>query len=144
MAPTRWPTVVVTTRRLDPEALHRELRRALRYGARASRLVRFTPELVELLFPPNEHVETSIHDRAISTENLIRQGIEQVGGTNAEALSIILCLVPGTLRTTLEERRRQAAELLDILPDTFRRERHEGLLLWDLAMEVYGIDNRPK
>lgn len=45
------PAFMVTNRSLNPEALHRLLRRALRHGARASWLVRYTPELVELLLP---------------------------------------------------------------------------------------------
>jgi hypothetical protein len=32
-----------------------------------------------------------------------------------------------------------AADLLGVRGDTFRRERNEGLLVWDLAMEVYGV-----
>ena len=134
---------MVTNRRLDPEALHRQLRRALRHGARASRLVRYTPDLVELLFPDEVCVETSVYDRAIYTETLLREAIEQIGGKHGQALSTILCFASGTLGATLEDRRRQAAELLDILPDTFRRERHEGLLLWDLAMVTYQLSKPP-
>jgi hypothetical protein len=70
-------------------------------------------------------------------EQLIREAIEHIGGPEAEALSILLCLKPGTTGMNLETRRQHAAELLGILPDTLRRERHEGLLLWDVAVEVY-------
>jgi len=101
--------------------------------------VRFTPELVELIFPSEDHPETPLAQRAIYTEDMVREALQQLGGVQGEALAILLGLNAGTLGTTLEERRRQAAALLNILPDTFRRKRHEGLLLWDLTMEVYRI-----
>lgn len=126
-------------RRPDPEALCIELKAALRHGARASRLLRYRPELVELLLPAGEHPELSEADRAVKTEQLIRQAIDNIGGSEAEALSILLCLKAGTTGMNLETRRQHAAELLGILPDTLRRERHEGLLLWDVAVEVYGM-----
>lgn len=73
----------------------------------------------------------------MKSERVLQQAIQQIGGTYGEALSILLCFTPGTLGTTLlEERRRQAGELLGVLPDTFRRERHEGLLSWDLARQA--------
>lgn len=45
------------------------------------------------------------------------------------ALSILFCLKPGTMGMILKTRRQHAAELLGILPDTLRRERHYGLLM---------------
>lgn len=128
---------MVNTRRLDVEALHRELRRTLRHGARASRLVRFTPELVDLLLPPMTNVDATIYERAIEVEHIVGQALEHIGGPEAEALSILLCLKPGTTGMTLEIRRQHAGEVLGVQAGTMRRERHEGLLLWDLTMEVY-------
>jgi hypothetical protein len=130
---------VVRTKRLDPETLYTELRRSLRHGARASRLVRYSTELIELLLPAQAHPELTIYDRAIQVEQVVRQAIEAIGGPEAEALLILFCLKPGTTGMNLETRRQHAAELLGILPDTLRRERHEGRLLWDVAMEVYGL-----
>jgi len=130
---------VVRTKRLDPETLYTELRRSLRHGARASRLVRYSPELIELVKPASEATEQTIYDRAIQVEQVMRQAIEAIGGPEAEALFILFCLKPGTTGMNLETRRQHAAELLGILPDTLRRERHEGKFLWDVAMEVYGI-----
>lgn len=130
---------MVNTRRLDVEALHKQLRRSLRHGARASRLVRYQPELIELLTPASEDSELTVYDRALQAEHVIRQGIDAIGGPEAEALLILLCLKAGTTGMTLETRRHHAGELLGIQAGTMRRERHEGLLLWDLAMEVYQI-----
>jgi hypothetical protein len=56
---------VVNRRSLDPEALYTALRRALRHGARSSRLVRFSPELVELLAPAATQPDATIYERAI-------------------------------------------------------------------------------
>lgn len=125
-------------RRLTPEALATQLRRCLRHGARASRLLRFTPELIELIYRSEDYPDVPIYDRAIQVEQLLKQATEAVGGTRGQAAAILLALAPGTLGPNLEERRRRAAALLGILPDTLRRERHEGLLLWDVAVEVYG------
>jgi hypothetical protein len=146
---------VPQTIRLTPEAVQRELKRALRKGARASRLVLYFRDLVELLVPePSassevgiaDHGSTAersdapvgIHDQAIAAEAIIREAIERIGGSSGEALRTIFCLKPGTLGLTLEQRRQMAGELLGMRGETFRRDRHEGLLIWDLAMEVYG------
>lgn len=104
-----------------------ELRRTLRHGARASRLVRFAPELVDLLLPPVMHPDATIYERAVRVEFVLREALESIGGPEAEALSILLCLRPGTTGMTLETRRQHAGELLGIQPGTMRRERHEGL-----------------
>jgi hypothetical protein len=101
--------------------------------------LRYRPELVELLLPAGEHPDLTEADRAVKAEQLIREAIDNIGGPEAEALLILLCLKPGTTGMNLETRRQHAAELLGILPDTLRRERHEGLLLWDVAVEVYGV-----
>lgn len=129
---------MVSTRRLDLEALHRELRRSLRYGTRASRLIRYCPLLIELVRPAQDYPDSGIAERAITTEQLIREAIASIGGPEAEVLLILFCLKPGTTGMNLETRRQHAAELLGILPDTLRRERHEGRMLWDLAVEIYG------
>jgi len=130
---------VPQTTRLTPEAVQKELKRALRKGAQASRLVRFSQSLVDLLVPAHlGGPEIAIHDRAIAAEQLIREGISAIGGASGEALTNILCLKPGTLDLTLEQRRQAAGALLGMEGETFRRDRHEGLLIWDLAMSVYG------
>jgi hypothetical protein len=89
--------------------------------------------------PAQDHAELSIYDRAIRADQLIRKAIDAIGGPEAEALLILFCLKPGTTGMNLETRRQHAAELLGILPDTLRRERHEGRMLWDLAVEMYGL-----
>lgn len=124
-------------RRLDIEALHTELRRVLRHGARAARLVHYSPELVELLLPEDASPRLTIYDRAIQVEDVLRQAIQTVGGIEGDALMILFCFEPGTLGLTLEQRRQQAGELFGLLPGTFRRDRWEGMLLWEVGVEVY-------
>jgi hypothetical protein len=119
------------------EAIRADLGRAMRHGGRAAHLVRYTPGLVELLCPA-EQIDRPPHERALVAEEMIRSGIGALGG-GAEVLSTVLGLSPGTLGLTLEERRQRAAAELGILPATFRRDRHEGLLLWDLATEIYRL-----
>ena len=117
------------------EAIHAQLVRALRHGGRAAHLVRYAPGLVDLMCPAGKH-QRPPHERALVTEDAIRSAIRSLGG-RADVLAVVLGLAPGTLELTLEERRQRAAAVLGILPATFRRDRHEGLLLWDLATEIY-------
>ena len=52
----------------------------------------------------------SQHERALSVESAIRRAVdEDIGGAPGEALATILCLRPGTVGRTLEDRRRVAA-----------------------------------
>ena len=125
------------TPRLDIEDLHHHLRDALRHGARASRLLRYTPAIIELLCPAADHPDLNEYDRAIAAESLIRHAIDAIGGNPGHAIATVLCLPPGTLGRTLEDRRRIAAGYLDIEADTFRRYPHEKTLLFDLAIEIY-------
>lgn len=128
------------TRRLDMEALHRDLRCSLRYGGvRASRLLHYTPDLIELLYPMADYPQLNAYDRAIQTEVLIRQAVDSIGGNAGHALAVILCLPSGTLSRKLDERRSIAANYLGIQPETFRRHRHEQRLLYDLAVEIYRL-----
>jgi len=128
------------------------LKRALRKGARASRLVLYTPDVVDLLVPEDSgrsddesHAsqEPSIHRRALIAERIIRAAIERIGGADAEALMILLSLRPGTLGLTLDSRRQAAARLVGVRAETFRRKNHEGLMIWDLAMEIWDLITEP-
>jgi hypothetical protein len=120
---------------LTIEAIRVELHRALRHGGRAAHLVKYAPSLVEMLCPPAQR-DRPPHERALLAEEAIRSAIDSLGG-RADVLAVVLGLSPGTLELTLEQRRQRAASALGMLPATFRRDRHEGLLLWDLATEIY-------
>jgi hypothetical protein len=124
---------------LTVEALHQYLRSALRHGARASRLLRHSPELIDLLYPADVYSQLNASDRAIKTETLIRQAVDAIGGQSGHAIAIILCLASGTLDHKLQHRRSLAAQHLGIQAETFRCPWREGALLHDLAVEVYRL-----
>lgn len=124
---------------LNIEELYPQLRRALRHGARASRLLRYTPDVIELLYPAAAYPDLNACDRALQVEAVIREAAEAIGGNPGHAIAIVLCLPPGTVGRTLEDRRRVAARHLDLEADTWRRDWHEGALLYDLAIEIYRL-----
>jgi hypothetical protein len=126
--------------RVRLETIHTQLRAALRNGARAAHLVTYTPEVINTLIrTPADGSDSPIYDRALEAESIIRKGIVAIGGDAAEALTIVYALKPGTLGRSLQQRREWAARLLEMTGGNFRRHRNEGLLIWDLAAEVYKI-----
>ena len=124
-------------RDVDINRLHRCLRYCVRHGARAPRLLRYVPDIVELLYPANEYPRLTEHERADHTENDIRKAIEAIGGPAADALTVVLGLRPGTMGRTLTDRRRLAGRYLGMEADTFRRPWNERALLADLAHEIH-------
>jgi hypothetical protein len=127
------------TQPLDIEMLHVAFKEARRLGVRVWRLVHYTPHVVELLFPAARYPGISLHDRAIAVEQLTRDAVASIGGEVGHALAITLCLLPGTLGCTLDERRRLAATHLGILQDTWERGWREERLFHDLVMEIYRL-----
>jgi hypothetical protein len=124
--------VKATRAQLDVTGLHTALTAALRHGARTARIAHYTPQLVEILYPGGE-----INARYLAAvEDAIRAAVDSIGGAEADALSTLLGLAPGTLGMPLCDRRAVAARTLGIEPDTMRRT-HQRSLLWDLAMEIY-------
>lgn len=130
---------MTTGKRLNVEALHQHLRDALRHGAKAARLLRHSPELVDLLYPADAYSQLNSTDRALKTETLIQQAIDAIGGQSGHAISIILCLASGTRDHNLQRRRSLAAQHLGIQAETFRCHWREGALLHDLTVEVYRL-----
>ncbi len=95
----------------------------------------YVPELLAVLVPIDELPGSSSVERARLAEARVRLAVEDLGGPVGDALSVLLGLSPGFHGRPLKDRRRAAADLLDILPDTFRRH-YEGELLWDLAVQL--------
>lgn len=124
---------------LDIEILHEGFKEARRLGVRVWRLVHHTPHVIELLFPAAQYPGLSVYDRAIAVEKLTRDAVDSIGGDVGHALAITLCLLPGTLGQTLDERRRLAAAHLGILQDTWERGWREDRLFHDLVMEIYRL-----
>lgn len=127
------------TRRLTVEALHQHLKNALRHGAKASRLLRHSLGMIELLCPAEEYSQMDAPDRALKAEELINRAIDAIGGQSGHAIAIILGLKVGALDHNLTYRRSLAAEHLGIQPETFRCPWREPALLHDLAMEIYRL-----
>lgn len=124
---------------IDVDALFAGLRRALFYGVRASQLLRYTPDLIDLLYPKGAYPQMNEHDRALHTEMLIRRAVASIGGLSGDALATMLCLSPGLVGRPLTDRRRIAADLFHRQPRTFYRGRYEKDLLYDLAVEIYRL-----
>jgi hypothetical protein len=124
---------------VDVEALVEGLRAALVYGARASQLARYTPEVVDLLCPVAAFSGESVHTRAIRAHTLIRQAMDNIGGAPRDALKLLLCVSSSEVVRALNVRRRDAARLYDRAPRTFCRGRYETDLLYALAVEILRI-----
>ena len=123
-------------RRLNFEALHHHLKRVRRRGARASRILQYTPELVELLYPATLCPDLDAEERSMAVEHLIRRAVDVIGGDEGHALAITLGLLPGLMGMRLNDRRKRAAEYMGITADTWRRGPNEGVLFYDLAVEI--------
>jgi hypothetical protein len=87
-------------------------------------------------------VGRSRYDSAIAAEAVLRDAVSAVGGSSADALELLLGLAVDGHGRPLKDRRRLAADHLDVLPDTFRRHR-EGELLWDIAFAIYARHEAP-
>lgn len=127
---------MTSQRRIDLEELHNALIRARRRGVRAPRLLDYAPDLIEMLYPAEQHPNLDDDERAQATENLIKAAVDSIGGDVGHALALTLCLPPGTIGLTLEQRRQRAAEHLRIDPHTWERGWREPRLIRDLVYEI--------
>lgn len=124
---------------LDPEVLFHELKKAVRHGCRASRLMRYAPALVDLIVPDNER---SRSERANLAEQALRRACDSYEGDWGDVMECLLGLALGTYGALLKERRRRAAGLIHVATETFRRH-YEQDALWDVAfaLTVLGQDH---
>ncbi|WP_239334524.1 hypothetical protein [Frankia sp. CiP3] len=122
---------------VDFDELRTELRRALRHGARARSLLDH-PTLVDVLCPVPTGADRHVAERALEASNLIAQAVDALDSPVDRIMSIMLCLRTGTSGMTLSNRRRHAADVLEIQPVTFRSERrYEQAFVTELALEIY-------
>jgi hypothetical protein len=124
---------------LDIDTLHEALKIARRRGVRDSRLKSHAPRIIELLYPAARYPDITPDDRAIATEKVIVAAVDSLGEDVSHSLSILLCLTPGTLGLTLQQRRQMAAEHVGVLPATWERGWREPQLLADLAARIYRL-----
>jgi hypothetical protein len=128
---------------VNVHALVEGLRVVLVYGARAAQLARYTPEVVDLLCPATAFPGESVHARAIRAHALIRQAVDNIGGTPREALRLLLCISSSEVIRALHVRRADAARLYERTPRAFSRGRYESDLLHALAVEILRILSAP-
>ncbi|WP_103338778.1 hypothetical protein [Amycolatopsis sp. CA-126428] len=122
------------------EELSDHLRGVVFYGATAPSLLAHYREVVDLLYPADEHGGLDLDQRALLAEDLIRQAARNVDKrTGAEAASTVLGLAVGTQGRKLLDRRRIAGDFFGVLPGTFRKPQHEGRLMRALAAEIVRI-----
>lgn len=131
---------MTTGERLDIETLVPLLKKALRKGCRASRLL-YVPELLEVMYPGDALPGMSQIDRAFRAEQELTSACRSYGGRYGEAAGTLLGLAAGTHGVSLDERRRIASRLLDgpggepPQPETVRRWR-ELEILRDIAILI--------
>jgi hypothetical protein len=75
----------------------------------------------------------SLIDRATATEQALRAACGSYGGDWGEAMLCLLGLAQGTHGALLKDRRRQAADLLEVSVETFRRH-IEPDMTWDIVV----------
>jgi hypothetical protein len=120
------------------QQIHDQLVRMLRRGGRPAELITYTPEFVDLLCPAEDGMpRQAVHDRAIHAHRMLTAAVATLDQPHSEAMGIMMCLWPGTLALTLDQRRERAARLFGVQPGTFRRPTHEGHLLLNLSLELY-------
>jgi hypothetical protein len=124
---------------LDVDHLHQALKAVRRRGARAARLVKHAPSVIELLYPAARYPGLTIHDRAAASENLIDAAVDSLREDGGHPLSILLCLAPGTLHLNLRRRREMVAKQEGVLPGTWERGWREPQLFDDLAAVIYRL-----
>lgn len=128
-----------SARRIDLEELHQAFKEARRWGVTLSRLIDYSPSLIEQLYPAAVYPDLTIDERAQAVEKLVRTALDSIGGDASHALAITLCLVPGTYGRKLDQRRALAADYLGILPVTWTRGWREPRLFRDLVTEIYRL-----
>lgn len=127
-----------------PEWFDEQIRKLLKRGARAGRLVEDAPELLEALVPPSEDGRLSPMERALRLEAVLRECIILTGKEFTyttpvgEAMLALYGLNDGapTGPTALAVRTEQAAVVMGIKPRTFRRLHRDGYIA-DLADKLY-------
>lgn len=125
---------------LQPHELLRLLRRQLRHGLRASRLLDCL-ELLDFLCPEQDDLSRTLFDRALVAEAKLAQAVDRIGGKQAEALRVVCGLKDGTVGLPLQERRKRAGKVLSrakqqVSAATFVKNYEPGLVR-DLAVEVW-------
>jgi hypothetical protein len=85
-----------------------------------------------------------IYVRATALQDLLQRAIARLGdGSYGHAASLLFGVAAGSKGRLLKDRRRFAAEELDVLPSTFRRN-YENRIIEDLAVELWQLLKIPR
>ena len=129
-----------TAPEIAPGGLAAELASLIRRGVTADALRSTCPNLLSLSIVAAKSASQSKADLGVGASILIQEACVSVDQSKNGPASVLLALAPGTRGSLLKDRRRQAAELLSISPEHFRKDREE-LLLEAVADEIYAIDS---
>lgn len=132
--------MVTSNNHVDPESVARALRGALTNGCRASRILRYTPELIELLLPGQPRGSPA---ESLRAEQLIVDAVNSFTDRLRETLLHLVGLEPRSEGFPLKTRRNFACKAFGRDPDDSQAystkhfvEEFEPDLVWDLAVAV--------
>lgn len=114
------------------------LRQVLDRGLIAARLV-------ECAFPQLRAVDCRVespgpYGAAYALERLLRDVLATLGdGPYGQAVRLLFGAVAGTRGLPRKDRRRQAADMLNVMPSTFRQN-YEDAILRDVAVEILRLE----
>lgn len=112
----------------DLDELTAEIAGLLRTGVTAENL-RQCKTLLRLEIVQAKAASTKHLDLAVAASTTVKEAALRVDDCDAYgAANSLLGLAPGSRGTLLKERRRKAAEALHVAPETFRKEREDGLV----------------
>jgi hypothetical protein len=120
-----------------PEELSEQLGQALKFGARAPELLKYSMELVDMICDELLLSAATPAQRAMYAENEIRAGIGDVEKINplvALFLIELLGLNGSTRKRDRCERRRRAGDVFKVSGKTAKEPHYEGQALMRLAM----------
>lgn len=123
----------------EPHELASELAALLRSGVTAHALLN-QPQLLALAIVAAKAASQNPVDLAVAAEGLIREAAARIDSGTHGAASVLLALAAGTRGSLLKNRRAQAADLLHINADHFRKVREEPLIE-AVADELYAADS---
>jgi hypothetical protein len=122
-----------------PTELAAELAGLLRGGVTTEGL-RGCKALLGLALTRAKSASDSVLDRAVAADTLIKEASQRVDAGVHGPAATLLGVAPGTRGTLLKDRRRNAADLLFVSPETLRKEREEPLIE-AVADELYAADS---
>jgi hypothetical protein len=119
------------------------LRPALRLGLRPARLTECTQLLTLECVQTRAKDPASAESLAYALEAVLLDAFHALGdGPYGRAARLLFGAVADTRGRPLKDRRRLAADELDLLPSTFRHN-YEAELLLDVAAEIVRSDHQP-